>query len=377
MAGNKALHDAKAKGFDEYYTQYQDISNELVHYRKHFKDKVVYCNCDDPTWSNFWRFFHNNFKSLGLKKLISTHYVYDSQPSYALEYTGGNDFDMDSGAKRPLYGDEEYTAGDFRSKECVELLKEADIVVTNPPFSLFREYVAQLMNFDKCFIIVGPQNAITYKEIFPLLKDNRMWLGFGFRHGDAYFRIPETADNQYAEGVYNKDTGLVHFRNCTWFTNLDISKRHDGLWHFNGQFDKAKAHEYYEGFEHKYPKYDNYDAIEVGKTKDIPIDYPGVMGVPITWLDKYNPQEFEIVGLGNGRENFMPSKDYVNPIMVKNGKQSNGEAINRVLVYCVNDVPAKGTYYLADNCEDMLFVPYARILIRNLHPIAKADDKGY
>lgn len=346
MAKNESLHAAKTAANDEFYTQYNDISNEIPHYRPHFKGKVVYCNCDDPTWSNFWIYFHNNFKSLGLKKLISTHYQKDTEPSYALIYEGGDDFNMEAGKTVEIVGNYSvdgktfYTAGDFRSDACIELLKEADIVCTNPPFSLFRQYIAQLFEYEKQFIIIGSKNAITYKEVFPLIKDNKMWIGAGFSGGNAYFGVPKDADvTQYAKGVYDSETKLVHFRNVTWFTNLDLAKRHDGLWHKNGKFDNAKAHCYHEGFEDNYPKYDNYDAIEVSKTNNIPIDYPGVMGVPITWLDKYNPEEFEIVGLDR----------YTAP--------------KEVLVGGRLAVKGKSTY--------------ARILIRNRNPIKKEDDKGY
>jgi len=332
MGNNSNLHKAKVEQNVNFYTRYKDIAEEMPRYRKHFAGKTVYCNCDDPTWSNFWRYFHNNFKSLGLKKLISTHYVEGSEPSYALIYTGGNDFNMEDGTRVPILGDDKYTAGDFRSEACVELLKQADIVVTNPPFATyFREYVEQLIQYNKKFIIIGNKNAVTFKEIFPLIKENKMWIGHRSMNQDFWFRVPDGMP--YEKEIEGEKT--KHIMAC-WYTNLDISKRHDGLWHFNGQFDKAKAHVYYEGFEHKYPKYDNYDAIEVGKTKDIPIDYPGVMGVPITWLDKYNPQEFEILGLDDHRVEW----------------RGRGPAIN-------------------GKCK------YRRIMIRNLHPIAKADDKGY
>ena len=179
--------------------------------------------------------------------------------------------------------------GDFRSKECIELLKESDIVVTNPPFSLFREYVAQLIAHEKKFVVIGPRNAITYKEIFPLIKHDIIWLGYGFNHGDAYFKVPEDSAHEYAEGVYDAATGLVHFRNCTWFTNLDIDKRHESI----PLYKKFTPEEF--------PRYDDYDAVEVSKTSDIPYDYDGIMGVPITFLDRYNPDQFEIMGLDDHR----------------------------------------------------------------------------
>lgn len=290
MAGNKSLHAANKAKNDEFYTQLSDIENELRHYKHHFKDKTVYCNCDDPRISNFFHYFSYNFEHLGLKKLIATCYKNqnsdlfsqnDSEQAVWLEYTGDKDGNgiptPEEISVKPLKGD-----GDFRSEECIELLKQADIVVTNPPFSLFREYVAQLIEYDKNFIIIGNRNAITYKEIFPLIKNNQMWLGNGFQAGNAYFATP--VRKIYAEGVYDKETGLVKFRNCCWFTNLDIAKRHEELILYQ-TYNPAD-----------YPQYDNYDAIEVSKIADIPCDYNGVMGVPITFLDRYNPEQFEIIG---------------------------------------------------------------------------------
>ena len=353
MAKTGALNAAKINKNDEFYTQYNDISNEIPHYRPHFKGKVVYCNCDDPTWSNFWIYFHNNFKSLGLKKLISTHYQKDTEPSYALIYEGGDDFNMEAGKTVEIVGNYSvdgktfYTAGDFRSDACIELLKEADIVCTNPPFSLFRQYIAQLIEYDKKFIILGNQNAVTYKEVFPLIKENKVWYGASIHSGDRKFNVP----NSYpliASGCGVDENGrkFIRVKGVRWFTNLDVSYRHDGLWHRNGKFDNAKAHCYYEGFEDNYPKYDNYDAIEVSKTKDIPIDYPGVMGVPITWLDKYNPDEFEILGATESE-----GKGFSNGLWDSESKVAQ-PLINKKKVY-------------------------KRIFIRNYNPIKKEDDKGY
>ena len=310
MSDNKNLHKANKNKNDEFYTQLSDIEYELKHYREHFRDKVIFCNCDDPYESNFFKYFAMNFNTFGLKKLIATCYatspIADKQISlfneektgekkkaHKIEITEVSDLNGDGAVDLSdvelliknrkntltlLKGD-----GDFRSDECVELLKEADIVVTNPPFSLFREYVAQLIEYDKKFIIIGSQNAITYKEIFPLLKENKMWLGYGFKGGNAFFAVPKEV--KYADGVYNEETGLVKFRNCCWFTNIDTTKRHEELL----LWKKYSPEEY--------PSYDNYDAIEVSKTADIPCDYDGVMGVPITFLDKYNPAQFEIIGL--------------------------------------------------------------------------------
>lgn len=282
MAGNSTLHKANKTKNDEFYTQISDIENELKHYREHFKGAVVLCNCDDPEWSNFWKFFHLNFEFLGLKKLITTHYD-PNVPTYKMEYEGGNDNDITVGTITPLKQN-----GDFRSLESIELLQEATIVVTNPPFSLFREFIGQLMEYDKKFIVIGNMNAITYKEIFPLIQDNKLWLGNGFKAGNAYFRIPEDAISSYAKGVYDETTGLVKFRNCNWFTNLDIAKRHEPI-------DLVETYS-----PEKYPKYDNYDGINVDKTLDIPCDYDGVMGVPISFLDKYCPEQFEIIKFRKG-----------------------------------------------------------------------------
>ena len=224
MAGNGSLHKARATQNDEFYTQLADVARELSHYKQHFRDKVVFCNCDDPTWSAFWKYFHLNFEELGLKKLISTHYD-RNEPTYKMEYTGGSDNDVETGIKTPLEGN-----GDFRNAECVALLDASDIVVTNPPFSLFREYLAQLVEHEKQFIIIGNRNALTYKEVFPLIRNNQLWLGNGFLNGNAYFGIPADADTSvYAKGVYDEVTKLVKFRNCIWFTNMDLAKRHEKL----------------------------------------------------------------------------------------------------------------------------------------------------
>ena len=280
MAANANLHKAKNAKNDEFYTQLTDVSKELMHYKQHFRDKVVFCNCDDPTWSAFWKYFHLNFSALGLKKLISTHYD-KTEPTYKMEYTGGDDNDIEVGVKTPLEGN-----GDFRNKECIDLLDEADIVVTNPPFSLFREYVACLMEHEKKFLIIGNQNAITYKEIFPLFRANVIWMGY--HNGDMSFTVPD--DSEPRATRFWIDSNGQKWRsigNAMWVTNLDIQKRHEKivLWK-NYTFDE-------------YPKYDNYDAINVNKVSEIPCDYDGVMGVPITFLDKYNPEQFEILGIAN------------------------------------------------------------------------------
>lgn len=284
---NKNLNQARNAKKDEFYTQLVDIENELRHYKEHFKDKVVLCNCDDPRISNFFHYFSYNFEKLGLKKLITTCYKNqerdlfsqnDSERAIWLEYNGDKNNnrvpDPDEIGINYFQGD-----GDFRSKECIELLRQADIVVTNPPFSLFREYVAQLIEYDKKFIIIGHQNAITYREIFPLIKENKIWLGYGFKGGAGHF-ISKYEDTATA-GDHRE--GMIRVSGVNWFTNLEINKRHENLILFK-QYTPED-----------YPKYDNYDAINVDKTSDIPADYNGAMGVPITFLDKYNPEQFEIL----------------------------------------------------------------------------------
>ena len=250
---NENLHKAKEAKNDEFYTQLSDVAEELRHYKEHFKGKVVFCNCDDPTSSAFWKYFHLNFAELGLRKLISTHYDRE-KTTYKMEYTGGDDNDIKAGVKTLLEGN-----GDFRNKECLNLLDECDIVVTNPPFSLFREYIAVLMEHEKKFLIIGNRNALTYKEIFPLIRDDKLWLGNGFLNGNAYFRIPENEDTSgYAKGVYDDTTKLVKFRNCVWFTNMDLAKRHEKLVLWKKYTPKD------------YPKYDNYLAWNVNKVSEIP-----------------------------------------------------------------------------------------------------------
>lgn len=296
---NQSLIEAKAAKQDEFYTQLPDIENELKHYKQHFEGKTVFCNCDDPKVSNFFRYFSRKFNDLRLKKLITTCYKnrdpdlfskHDSKHGVYLVYEG----ERTNGGRVPsanrigihrLEGD-----GDFRSDECISLLKKADIVVTNPPFSLFRQYVEQLVVYNKNFIIIGNKNAITYKEIFTLIKQNCLWLGNTPLGTDLLFNVSgglakklvETKKEGSAYRIINGEV-MARSQSC-WFTNLDIAKRHEDLVLYK-TFTKAD-----------YPKYDNYDAIEVSKVKDIPADYFGAMGVPITFLDKYNPDQFEIVG---------------------------------------------------------------------------------
>ena len=288
---NSDLNAAKKAKKDEFYTQLSDIENELRHYKEHFRGKTVLCNCDDPRVSNFFHYFAYQFEALGLKRLITTCYKnqerdlfsrHDCERAIWLEYLGdrnGNRVpDPEEIGIRQLEGD-----GDFRSEECIELLKQADIVVTNPPFSLFREYVAQLIKYEKKFIIIGHQNAIKYKEIFPLIQANKLWLGYGFRGGATHF-ISRYEDKATAG---NHREGMIRVSGVVWFTNLEIKKRKENLILFRNYTPEA------------YPRYVNYDAIEVSKTEDIPCDYSGPMGVPITFMDKYNPEQFEIVGVSS------------------------------------------------------------------------------
>lgn len=309
MAGNTSLNKANAAKNDEFYTQLTDIEKELSHYKEHFKDKVVFCNCDDPEYSNFWKYFQLNFYYLGLKKLISTHYEVD-KPSYKMEIVRadkGAQVGIPDYVKTPLQEN-----GDFRSQECMDILQEADIVVTNPPFSLFREYLAQLIKFDKKFVIIGNINAITYKEVFPLLKNDKIW--FGFNSGSQTFVVPQSFErnNSYMENGVK----YAKFGNICWFTNLDISKRHEELFLYKNYTPE------------EYPKYDNYDAINVNKTQDIPCDYYGVMGVPITFIDKYNPNQFQIVGneydlnIEKGR-GYLNGKRMYSRIFIRRKKNEN------------------------------------------------------
>lgn len=338
---NSTLGAAKANRNDEFYTQLGDIEKELVHYREYFRDKVVFCNCDDPYESNFFKYFALNFNALGLKKLIAT--CYDGSPiaqqelplfadednekkkAYKVEISEVPDLDgngstdlvdvqlllksSDHNVKAELKGN-----GDFRSEECIELLKQADIVVTNPPFSLFREYMALLIRYNKKFVVIGNQNAITYKEIFPLIKANELWLGN--KNGDMAFRVPDYYEPR--ETRYWVDETGQKWRsmgNICWFTNLDIKKRHEEI-----ILIKNYSHE-------DYPKYDNYDAINVNRIDDIPQDYSGVMGVPITFLDKYNPEQFEIIGASESE-----GKGFSNGLWYENSKVAQ-PIVNGVRIY--------------------------------------------
>lgn len=296
-ATNKLLQKAKKSKSDEFYTQLCDIENELRHYKSHFKGKVVFCNCDDPRVSNFFKYFSANFDELGIKKIITSCYreqtgdLFNEVSSergffYVYENTPEQRARLDSPEVMPFKGD-----GDFRSSECIELLKQADIVVTNPPFSLFREYVEQLANYKKNFLIIGNVNAITYKEIFKLIKENMAWLGINLGRGVSGFIVPEHYELYGTEARIDElGNRIVSPNNCLWLTNLDTFNRHEDI----------KLVKQYFGNEDEYPKYDNYDGINVNKTKDIPSDYQGAMGVPITFLHKFNPDQFEIIKFRKG-----------------------------------------------------------------------------
>ena len=286
MTKNNNLHTAKATKNDEFYTQLEDIENELKYYKDYFKGKVVYCNCDgflNKEKSNFFIYFSLNYEFLGLKGLICTKYNPNGKGKkyeYYGDLNGNNYSDEEEVFTSELEGD-----GDFRSEECIELLKKCDIVCTNPPFSLFRQYVAQLFEYNKDFLIIGNVNAISYKEVFPMIKENKMWLGVSITSGDRKFVVPDNYPlNAAGCGIDENGKKYIRVKGVRWFTNLDHKKRHEELL------------PYKKYNEEEYPKYDNYDAIEVGKTKDIPMDYNGIMGVPITFLDKYCPEQFEIVG---------------------------------------------------------------------------------
>ena len=355
---NERFDNAKKNKNDEFYTRLEDIEKELNHYKEYFKGKTIFCNCDDPRISNFFKYFALNFNEFGLKKIISTCYKNqdvdlftqnDCEKAVYIEYTGNpNDptsTDFSTIEVKELKGD-----GDFRSQECIELLKQSDVVITNPPFSLFREYVAQLIKYDKKFIIVGHQNAISYKEIFSLIKENKLWLGYGFKGGAAHFINTHYED--YASAGDHKE-GMIRVSGVVWFTNIDIKKRHEELVMYKTYNPE------------EFPKYENYEAINVDKSTDIPIDYDGVIGVPITFLDKYSPDQFEIVGLG-----IVGSCEFTNErrmeILDKNGVPTGKYTVN-----------AKGTLYRKHlesdkkpaafkDCEtgELYQSIYARILIK-------------
>lgn len=285
-AGHSTLGKAKASKNDEFYTQLCDIERELQYYESHFQGKVVFCNCDDFSISNFARYFIANFARLGLKKLICSCYQPLGHGSF-IEFSGEGE--LNNIEVKAFNGD-----GDFRSSECIELLKQADIVVTNPPFSLFREFIAQLNHYNKSFLLISNINAITYKEIFNLIQQNKLWLGINLGRGISGFIVPPHYQ-LYGQETKINDQGerIVATNNCMWLTNLDNFQRHELL----------ALTKLYKGYEDDYPKYDNCDAINVNRTKDIPADYFGLMGVPITFLHKFNPAQFEIVRFRKGDDN--------------------------------------------------------------------------
>lgn len=369
MAENADLHGARMAKKDEFYTELTDIEKEMRHYRKHFAGKTVFCNCDDPFESNFFKYFVLNFNRLGLKKLLATCYTgspiageqlslfdvggddekpkntpYKAVVTKVCDTTGNGGVDMLDVAELFRRGENTLTElsgdGDFRSEECLALLDEADIVITNPPFSLFREYVATLMEHDKKFIIIGNVNAITYKEFFPLIRDNKVWIGASIHSGDRKFYVPDDYPlNAAGCGVDENGRRFIRVKGVRWYTNLDLKQRHEELILVRK----------YAGHEEEYPHYDNYDAINVDKVADIPYDYDGVMGVPITFLDKFNPSQFEILGITD-RQNTSGLRT----------KKYTAEDSERY-----NDLNARSVFKLADGEYKQT---YARVLIRNKHP---------
>ncbi|MCK6632115.1 MAG: adenine-specific methyltransferase EcoRI family protein [Fimbriimonadaceae bacterium] len=378
-SGNRTLASAKAAKQDEFYTQLADIANELKHYKDHFKGKVVLCNCDDPFESNFFKYFAANFNTLGLKKLVTTSYAgspivggqlplmvmeglkpHNKKEPYLVEINEVPDLnndgaiglddvrhllEHDANTSRPLK-----QGGDFRSPECVEILKAADIVVTNPPFSLFREYVAQLVEHGKQFLIIANKNAITYKEVFKLIKENKLWLGVGFNAGNAFFEIPKENVRDFASGVYDEKTGLVKFRNVGWFTNMDNPKRHEFIPLYKKYTPEA------------YPLIDNYDAINVDKVSDIPDGFDGRIGVPITFLDKYNPDQFEIVAITKTWFGAA-TKTYPKQIQVaKDGTTSEVTKLNDAPAVRLAKPPTGKTYYRIG--KEIYTALYQRLIIK-------------
>ena len=330
MPKNSHLILARKIKRDSFYTAQSTVEAELCYYGNHFKGKTILCNGDDDEYSEFFRYFHKRFEILGLKKLIGVHYEREKdKPSYKLELYKDTNNDgkvtwKDAVIKTPIYGDDKYTAGDFRSKDCIELLKEADIVVTNPPFSLFREYFSQLIKFKKNFLILGNINFVGCKEIFPFFKDNEIFLGISIHSGDREFYVPQDYSVEFASSNRIEKDGkkCVRIKGVRWFTNLKTEYRQSPLKLIGNYYTKES-----------YPKYDNYDAINVDKVADIPCDYPGVMGVPLTFMDKYCPEQFEIVGIsGRGNNVNFKTKIYTkedadnygdhnaHPVLLKGGR---------------------------------------------------------
>jgi Adenine-specific methyltransferase EcoRI len=373
---NSNLTKAKSVKNDEFYTQYQDIEKEIMAYLDFnpnaFKNKTVLLPCDDPEWSNFTKFFAQNFERLQLKKLISTSYAPDSKklkityaptlfetnaPQFDKTKTivNGKIFTLDhdtSGDGKIDVNDLEWTYlkgdGDFKSKEIIKLRDEADIIITNPPFSLFREFLAWIIEADKQFVVIGSMNAITYRDVFAIIKNNKMWLGNGFKSGNAYFSSP--ISNDYAEGVFDKETGLVKFRNCCWFTNIDHGRRHQIL-PLMTILDNIKYSKHKELKGKEYDKYENFDAIDVSFTDAIPSDFKGAMGVPISFLDKYSPDQFEIIGLGISNSGIECGVKPYKPEHKKYRKEIQKRGAVDGDLYMIKD--------------EIVVVPYARILIRH------------
>lgn len=392
---NEDLRTAQSGKNDEFYTQYHDIEVEMNAYLEYnpdvFKDKTLLLPCDDPEWSNFTRYFAAKFDSLGLKRLISTSYAPESKKMilgglfseyeqsspqfdvdkskthgkiYVLDsdITGDGHIDIDDLQWKYLDGD-----GDSRSAEVTALRNQADIIITNPPFSLFREFLAWITEADKQFIIIGNINAITYKYTFPLIITNKMWLGLTIHSGDREFEVPQEYPLNASKCRVDKSgRKFIRVKGVRWFTNIDHGRRHeplalmtmaDNLRYTKHKELKGKA---------EYDHYDNYDAIEVPFTDAIPSDYDGVMGVPVTWLDKYCPEQFEIVGLTSGRDEFIarPTKKYIRPMQVnKNGSLTNGSKANTRSTILMKGTP-NGIYYTADNADGPLQIVFPRILIR-------------
>ena len=304
MYSNTDLHKAKYNKNDEFYTTYEDIEKELSHYN--FKNKIIYCNCDDYRQSNFVTYFIANFDKLGINKLFTTCFIKGSN---------GLKFEFDGVNNSVVALDND---GDFRSEECIEILKQSDIIITNPPFSLFRQFVKTLTDYDKQFIILGNMTAITYKEIFPLIRDNKLWYGATIHSGDRKFYIPDDYPLKANTcGIDENNKRFIRVKGVRWFTNIDYKEKHQNL-------ILSKKYN-----EQDYPKYENYDAINVNKTKDIPIDYNGVMGVPITFIDKYNPEQFEILGMSASWDNSDAMKQIRTSKTKKHGPILNNKEIYR------------------------------------------------
>ncbi len=362
-AKNKGLKEAKSNKKDEFYTQLSDIEKEVRHYKEHFKNKVVFCNCDDPRVSNFFHYFSYNFESLGLKKLITTCYKnqevdlfseHNSEKAIYLEYNGDRNGDnvpnVEEIGIKHLKGD-----GDFRSSESISLLTQADIIVTNPPFSLFREYVAQLVEHDKKFLIIGNVNAISYKDIFRLIKDEKLWLGASIHSGDREFGVPDDYPlNAAGSRIDDDGKKYIRVKGVRWFTNMDYDERHEDLI----LYKKYSPEEY--------PKYENYNAINVDKTSDIPADYSGLIGVPITFLDKYNPDQFEIIALGIvGSIEFTSNRKM--EILDKSGNPTNKFTWNAkgTLYRLYNPKTDKSPAFKDVETGTLYSSIYARVIIKN------------